>query len=86
VINTDCRCPGCGECDASVNARAGRRPVVRPVEAIPEPHWKVGDGMHDGYDSFIIGTIAVVDIGNGNFEIRYYDQQGVCRGDQKVKV
>ena len=61
-------------------------PTVKPEPPIEEPHWKVGDGMDDEGDRYIIGNIAVVQLDEHVFEIRYYDEKGKLRGDQRMEL
>ncbi len=53
---------------------------------ISESHWKVGDMMNDGAGGYRIGNIAVVQISDVRFGIRYYDIDGALRGDQQVEL
>lgn len=57
--------------------------------SISEPHWKVGDNMGKGPkdpQGFGIGQIAIVDRGNGQYDIAFYDRSGKWRGGIPVQV
>lgn len=61
-----------------------------PMPVIEEPCWMVGDGMRDAEDNkdYVISQIAIVllDEKQKIFEVRYFDSNGVCRGDQKMQL
>lgn len=59
-------------------------PDVNP----PNPHWKVGDGMNDGNENpdFIIAQMAMVSVGGFDFDLHFYDKDGVDRGDMKLRL
>ena len=67
---------------------AGGVPDVVAV-TVEDPHWKVGDGMNDPREQYLIGQIAIVGKGQNSkgkdkFEIVFFDDKGKERGRIKV--
>ena len=67
-----------------LNEDAGGVPDVVAV-TVEYPHWKVGDGMNDPKERYLIGQIAIVGKGQNSkgkdqFEIVFFDDRGKERG------
>ena len=66
------------------NEDAGGVPDVVAV-TVEDPHWKVGDGMNDPKERYLIGQIVIVEKeqdknGKDQFEIVFFDNKGKERG------